>query len=116
MRILSLSIVPLAQLDLLRRESDADELLTTAACIRGLARRVPWRADCLPQSMALIMLMSPSHLQSSRLVLGVSREARSSADTDMEAHAWVEWQGLVVLGLEGQSRFLPVVALMRSPT
>lgn len=63
-----------------------------AWAVRATARRLP-EAWCLTQALALEALMSESGLRPD-LRIGVAR----NADGAFEAHAWVEFEGHVVIG------------------
>jgi transglutaminase superfamily protein len=86
------------------------------AAERTSAERVVWavtvasrhvaRATCLTQALAVELLLRrqgyPAHLR-----IGVGR----AGDTGIEAHAWVESQGRIVIGGSGQGRYTPLPAL-----
>ena len=88
----------------------SSEAVTTEriAWAMGLARRVMPRTTCLPQALAAEALLTRSGLPA-KLRIGVVK-------TDMgrlEAHAWVESGGRIVVGdlHEGHSRFTPLPPL-----
>lgn len=68
--------------------------------LTAIARRVPWRADCLPQALvAMAVLRRLGH--SPVLHLGARRETprtSGSACAAMSAHAWVVCGEKVVIG------------------
>jgi hypothetical protein len=72
-----------------------------AWAVEAAARRIP-KATCLAQGMAMHVLLrrlgEPSELR-----MGVARNSNGQ----FEAHAWVETQGLVVIGgaIENFHRF-----------
>jgi hypothetical protein len=86
----------------------------TALRIRALqavARRVPWRANCLPQAMAFLIIFK-DQLERCRVVLGTSRRRPINEPVRiMRAHAWVEQGGKVVLGDESRDDFVPVACI-----
>lgn len=71
------------------------------------------RASCLEQALALVLVMA-AWARRGRLVIGVRR-----AGPLLEAHAWVECDGAIVLGggapLEGLAR-LPAARKAASPS
>jgi hypothetical protein len=76
-----------------------------AASPQGLARLVsiasrrgPYRAACLPASLAL------RHLLANRGIASDLRLGVSAAGGELEAHAWVECRGVVILDLRGRDR------------
>lgn len=66
-----------------------------ARIVGALARRVPWKGACLPAALTLQRLL---HAQGvgSELRLGVRRHAGR-----IEAHAWLEREGAVLLDTRG---------------
>jgi hypothetical protein len=70
-----------------------------ARAVAGAAARLPWRASCLDQGIALVLLLSITG-QRARLVVGVSRD-----DASIRAHAWVECNGHVILGADAEPAF-----------
>jgi hypothetical protein len=62
----------------------------TARLVEAAARRGPYRASCLPRSLALWWLLRRQGIESD-LRIGVRKEAGL-----FEAHAWVELRGLVL--------------------
>jgi hypothetical protein len=72
-----------------------------------VARRVVPRATCLPQALTAKTLLARSG-HAADLRIGVARD-RSG---DLEAHAWVETGGTVIVGyLYDLARFAPLPAL-----
>jgi Transglutaminase-like superfamily len=72
--------------------------------IRVAARCVPG-ASCLPQALAAQVLLT-WYGYPSRLHIGVALEGR------FEAHAWVECNGLIVVGGADESaRYTPILAM-----
>ena len=79
-----------------------------AWAVRAVARRLPtpWRG-CLPQAVAVRAMLARRGLPA-RLVIGVRRTAAAGP---LEAHAWVESDGRVVVGwLADLPSFLPLSA------
>lgn len=72
-----------------------------ARCVEKVASRVPWRADCLPQALATLILLRRRDM-SPRLVLGATTRYDSDQPASgagrMDAHAWVELGGQAILG------------------
>lgn len=69
----------------------------------AVSRRVP-RASCLTQALVAQRLLAEDGLDSD-LRIGVARDVEGA----FEAHAWLEREGLVLLGeVEGMARFTPV--------
>jgi hypothetical protein len=65
-----------------------------AWAVRAVARYVP-RANCLPQALAAQWLLGRlGHASSLRL--GVTK----GLDQDLKAHAWLEYQGHIIIGGE----------------
>jgi hypothetical protein len=76
--------------------------------VRAVARRIPG-ATCLTQALALQMLMASAG-RAAEIRIGV---ARSPAFT---AHAWVEHEGVVLLGDDGElDRYATILALAGPP-
>ena len=65
--------------------------------VEGVGRRLPW-VDCLPQALAAFVLLSRSGYTASVRV-GVARTERFAA------HAWVEANGVAVVGGAEKARF-----------
>jgi hypothetical protein len=83
------------------RDLDRSTIRLAAWAVEAASRRVPG-ASCLTQGMAMQVLLGRLG-QRSELRLGVARKLGGQ----LEAHAWVETQGLVVIGgaVEGFHRF-----------
>ena len=69
-------------------------------------RRIPGGSNCLVQALAAAVLLG-RHGYSSRLRLGVAR----APDGRLEAHAWVERDGKLLLGGPRVERYAPLLAL-----
>jgi hypothetical protein len=73
-----------------------------AAIVRGVAARHPFRPTCLEQASALVWILAaqrtPAHL-----TIGVRREGAALA-----AHAWVERDGLLLLGEPFRPDYTPL--------
>jgi hypothetical protein len=75
-----------------------------AWAVTAAARCVPGKATCLPQALATRALLSRLG-QPSELRIGVLREGQGS----LEAHAWVEYEGHVLVGrLHNLAQFKPL--------
>jgi hypothetical protein len=59
--------------------------------VRIAARLHPWRAECLPKSLALMRLLERVPLNA-RLCLGV-RKQKAGSEPQLSSHAWVELGG-----------------------
>jgi hypothetical protein len=84
-----------------KRDLDRLNIQRLAWAVEAAGRRIPG-ATCLTQGMAMQVLLGRLG-QHSELHLGVARKLGGQ----LEAHAWVETQGLVVMGgaVEGFHRF-----------
>ena len=67
------------------------------------ASRIVPRASCLTQALATQVLLARAGYPS-QLRIGVARGARQ----DLEAHAWVESGGRLVIGAGGTERYAPL--------
>lgn len=76
------------------------ELQRAAWAVRAAARRLPIRAVCFQQGLAL-QAMLRRRGRDARLHYGV----RSGADEGLTAHVWVTDEGRVVLGEDGHERY-----------
>lgn len=74
-----------------------------AVVVSQLARRVPWRSDCLVQALAGQRLLLRDRI-ASEIVVGAGK----SANGQFEAHAWLTSHGRVVLGGD-VARFQPLL-------
>jgi transglutaminase superfamily protein len=74
----------------------------TAAIVRGVATRHPFRSTCLEQAATLVWLLAAQRT-AAHMTIGVRREGPALA-----AHAWVERDGGVLLGEPLQSGFTPL--------
>jgi Transglutaminase-like superfamily len=74
-----------------------------AFIIPRMARRVPWRADCLVQALAGQNWLRAAGI-GSEIVVGTAR----SADGAFEAHAWLQHGETVILGGD-IARFRPLL-------
>ena len=73
--------------------------------VRRASRVVP-RATCLTQALAAQVLLSRAGY-TSRVWIGVARDGSAGLD----AHAWVELDGSVILGATPDRRYVPLLAL-----
>jgi len=81
-----------------------EHIRRTARMVQFAARRGPYRATCLPQSLTLWFFLRRQGIKSD-LRLGTRRDANR-----FEAHAWVECQGQVLNDSDDVSeRFTPFV-------
>lgn len=79
----------------------------SAHAVRRAARLVP-RASCLTQALVLQRVLARQG-QECALFLGVDRRDSSpSKQRKFEAHAWIEWQGRVLIGGD-VSRWTPLL-------
>lgn len=78
-----------------------------ARAVRGASRFVP-SASCLTQALAMeVLLLRAGHQP--RLRIGLARDAGR-----LQAHAWVENMGTVVIGGEELDRFVPLPAVEKA--
>jgi hypothetical protein len=73
--------------------------------VAAASRRVP-RATCLTQALALQTLFAREGYESD-LHIGVAR----TGEGRLEAHAWLESEGQIVIGGGGVERFTPLASL-----
>ena len=86
-------------------EPDADTRRIVWECAHAVSRaaRLVPRASCLTQALTLQRVLARRG-QACSLLLGVDRRAPSSSGAPMrskkgvEAHAWIEWHGRVLIG------------------
>jgi hypothetical protein len=86
-----------------RRAKATREDVTWA--VAAASRRIP-RATCLTQALALQTLLAQEGYQSN-LHIGVAK----TPDGQLEAHAWLESGGRIVIGGGEVERFTPLAAL-----
>lgn len=87
-----------------RKGPDPDQSSAQIAfVVPRLARRLPWRADCLVQALAGQVMLSRRGL-ASEILVGTAKHP----DGTFEAHAWLTCGGLVVLGGD-VVRFVPLL-------
>ncbi|MFT3926106.1 MAG: lasso peptide biosynthesis B2 protein [Myxococcales bacterium] len=72
----------------------APRLSELAWAVNGVGARFPERLNCLPRALATRWMMQRRGWSSS-LEIGVARDAQGN----LEAHAWIEHEGQVVIGL-----------------
>jgi hypothetical protein len=73
-----------------------DEARRLAWVVDGTARRGPWKANCLQRSLVLWWFLLRRDV-SSEIRIGVRRRPGApSGSRQLDFHAWVECQGLVV--------------------
>jgi hypothetical protein len=85
-----------------RNGTSTDEI---ARAVRSASRFVP-HASCLTQALAAQALLRWSGI-SSRLHIGVAKDDAGR----LEAHAWVESKGSIVIGGSGLARYTPLLVL-----
>jgi Transglutaminase-like superfamily len=72
--------------------------------VQGISRHLPGNPKCLAQALTTKVLL---HQQGyvSKLQIGVAKSDNGS----LEAHAWIEYEGRIVIGnLRDLSRFIPL--------
>lgn len=72
--------------------------------VEGISRHMPGHTKCLARALTTKVLL---HQQGyvSNLKIGVAKSANGS----LEAHAWIEYEGRIVIGnLRDLSRFIPL--------
>ncbi len=80
-----------------------------AWAVQAAGRRIP-SASCLTRALVMERLLLRAG-RSPVIYIGVSKDA----ERGFESHAWVEHEGAVVLGDDGQlNRFVPMLALARN--
>jgi hypothetical protein len=88
-----------------QRRLEGQSVERMAWAVQVVSQRIP-RASCLTQALALQWLLRRAG-QGSALRIGVAKDAEHG----FEAHAWLEHQGLVLLGQpEDEDRFVPILA------
>lgn len=85
------------------------ELGALVRCLRGVARRAPWRANCLPQAIAAMQLLRRRGYRPV-MYLGARRLQPGNSAT-MLAHAWVMCAGRMVCGGGAEKHYHSVAAL-----
>ena len=77
--------------------------------VEVVARRMPFRALCLQQAIAVKRMLARRDLEAT-VLFGVSREAadRASQDAGPAAHAWVKVGATVVNGDANLAKFTVV--------
>ncbi len=96
----------------LRRPAGADrrsdelssERIAWAVDVAG--KRIPGGGNCLVQAFATQVLLDRRR-RTSRLRIGVAKDAQGN----LEAHAWVESDGIVIIGGSDVSRFVAFPAM-----
>jgi hypothetical protein len=78
--------------------------------VESASRFVPGGANCLTRALTTRMLMTRYGLDSS-LRLGVTKASRGI----LEAHAWIEYNGAVLIGGRGSDRFALLPDLEAKP-
>lgn len=93
---------------------DRDQLKLIQKYVHGLARRVPFRSDCLPRGLAVVSLLGRRGWGSSLHLGARSSTGGTSVDGDaLEAHAWVVCGDFVVTGGPGHRGYRTLVKLVR---
>jgi hypothetical protein len=70
--------------------------------VEAAARRVPWRAVCIDQSLSLQRMLRERGIEA---VLHYGARQNGSADKPLEAHVWVSVDGTIVIGGEEAESF-----------
>ena len=84
----------------------ADEAGAVGRAVARAARHVPFRAACLQQAFAALLMLRRRDLAAT-VYLGL---ARDSAGSGLEAHAWSRNGEVPVTGVAVARRFAPVAA------
>ncbi len=82
---------------------DSHYIAKTVRYIKGLSRRAPFKSNCYDRALTLKYFLNKKEIPSA-LCLGVA----TSAEIDLEAHAWIEHQGKVIIGDDVSDNFTPV--------
>lgn len=85
----------------------ASEAVEIGRAVGRAARRVPFRALCLQQAFAALLMMRRRGLAAT-VHLGVARDD----DGDLKAHAWSRCGELPVTGVAAARGFVPVAAFV----
>lgn len=105
-RTLRRLLARMAQAPAVRRRGDQLSPDRIAWAVEIASRYVPGGRTCLVQALSTqVLLARQSH--SARLRIGVAKGRRGQ----LEAHAWVESEGKVVIGGVDVARFIPFSAL-----
>jgi hypothetical protein len=85
--------------------------ITPAQCAAAIRRAAClWPAACLPQAVAGYCLLRRAGLQPA-LTLGVAKAAER-----LDAHAWLECDGMIVTGADVDARYTAIAAEARRPS
>lgn len=87
-----------------QRKKDRKERAVWA--IETASRHIPWIGTCLTQALALQVLLARTGCLS-QLRIGVTK----NADRTFIAHAWLEKDGLVLIGGAGRRNYTPMPVL-----
>jgi hypothetical protein len=79
-----------------------------AYCVELASRLYPLRATCLKKAVALYALLSRKGFDV-QLVIGAARQGER-----LDAHAWLEHQGQIILGAPAPGRYSTLCALENS--
>lgn len=82
--------------------TEYDQLLECSWTLKACARRLPWKAVCFQQGLALQMMLCRRHLGST-LHYGVAQN-----QIGLKAHVWVSVMGDVAIGGETAHEFAEV--------
>lgn len=106
-RAIAFGAVPVAPHRLDREAADA---LAARLCraIEALARRVPWKAKCFQQGLALQRMLRRRGVDA-RLHYGIA-----TAEGVLEAHVWIGAGGRVVMGGAEAAKFREVAVFPRT--
>ena len=87
----------------LRQQYVPMDIHCVVRAVRGVSRRIP-KATCLTQAIATRILLSRMGMPS-ELKLGVARNPDTGC---FEAHAWIEYEGRVIIGGTLPGRYVPL--------
>lgn len=76
--------------------------------VTAAARRVPWRAVCFQQGIAVQRMLCHRGI-AAELHYGVAKALDPSRAGDLEAHVWVTAGAVTVIGGEVAARFTPIM-------
>lgn len=85
-----------------KRSTEKDKVLSASWAVRSAAYHLPLSLLCLPQALSVKYLLR--HEKDLKVQIGVL----INQPGDLEAHAWVEWKGEVVLGDLPEKHFQPI--------
>jgi len=92
---------PLRRPATVRRRGDELSSERVAWAVDVVGKRIPGGGNCLVQALATQVILDRRR-RPARLRIGVAKDARGN----LEAHAWVESDGTVIIGGSDVSRFV----------